>query len=181
VPRNYGWELHHLNPRTGEAYWRHPRPYSIRRIHEESLAVTGDLTCFVAGRHLYALKLGDGQVRWRRPLPGPDVPWRVEALEGVLLAYPVYPRGVAREESAAVALLGGSNPCGVVAQLKVARMQTLGRPRPVELPVLLVQPQDGHDVFQETVTAEGSQAAVQVAGSTLCVVLGDRAFGLASN
>jgi outer membrane protein assembly factor BamB len=87
LPRNYGYQLERLDPRTGRPLWKEKA-----RLWREACAaemVSFDRTAFyyVDRKVLCARSLASGKFLWLRPLSGPDGAWKTTCTGPAVVAY----------------------------------------------------------------------------------------------
>jgi len=87
--RNFGSCLQRLDARTGKPMWKDERLVSNESPHLDGITVDAAAFYVIANNVLSAYALGDGHVVWERPLPGPEVNWRVTHDYGQLIVYPL--------------------------------------------------------------------------------------------
>jgi outer membrane protein assembly factor BamB len=88
LPRNYGFTVRRLHPKSGAFAWSEEALLGPDRIPSSSFAFD-DRAAFVASRNIAtALSLSDGSILWECSLQGPAGDWSLKRVGSLLIAYP---------------------------------------------------------------------------------------------
>ncbi len=88
LPRNYGFTVQRLDPKSGAFAWSEEAPVGPDRIPASSFAFD-EQVAFVASRNIAtALSLADGSTLWECSLPAPAGDWSLRRVSSLLIAYP---------------------------------------------------------------------------------------------
>ncbi len=88
LPRNYGFTLRRLDPKSGAFAWSDEVPLGPDRVPPTSFAFDTQ-AAFVASRNIAtALSLADGSTLWECSLPAPTGDWSLRRVSSLLIAYP---------------------------------------------------------------------------------------------
>src|SRR5262249_55184446 len=88
VPRNYGFELDRLDPRTGNSLWHQP-PLLVRDpVDVPPIYFAEGCFCYAGDGELTCRSLADGKRLWHKPLAGKSRRWQTLHYADAVLAYP---------------------------------------------------------------------------------------------
>jgi PQQ-like domain len=88
LPRNYGFTVQRVDPKSGAFAWSEEAPLGPDRVPPSSFAFDAQ-AAFVASRNIAtALSLADGSTLWECSLPAPEGDWSLRRVSSLLIAYP---------------------------------------------------------------------------------------------
>lgn len=178
VPKNYGWELHRLDPSTGRPLWNPPRPHSPHRIGAESVAADEAAVYFVAHNRLHAYGLSDGRPLWQRDLPLAAGSWRVVYANKAVMVCPTAAVRPWHGEEAIVSVFAAAHPAGVLTLMRKALSVVRNDLRQGHLAVFVYASADGRLLQRFDFTANGPWSGIVIGGGRMTAALGSWAWGL---
>jgi hypothetical protein len=91
LPRNYGYDLERIDPKSGKNLWKPAARLCDHAVDREALDFSDKHVFYVSGKYLYARALDDGRLLWRRTLPDSPTGWRLRRTAQALLIYQAPP------------------------------------------------------------------------------------------
>jgi outer membrane protein assembly factor BamB len=88
IPRNYGFELDRLDPRTGRSLWAQPCLFAHDRVDARTLSMNEGCLFYVGDGVLTCRSLADGKRLWHKPLSGKSGRWQTMQQADAVIAYP---------------------------------------------------------------------------------------------
>jgi hypothetical protein len=88
LPRNYGYDLERLDPKTGANVWKPAARLCSQSFERDAIAIHQDAVYYASGNTLYARNLANGDLLWKRELPESVRGWRVKATKQALMVFP---------------------------------------------------------------------------------------------
>jgi outer membrane protein assembly factor BamB len=165
VPRNYGYDLERLDPKTGGHLWPEKLRLTDAAIDHEALVSDKKAVYFAAGNTLLARSVADGKLLWKRPLGIAAKRWQVLHAGSCLIVWP-------REMEWGLKwhwLPLGEAPVAIPLRLPIGRI----------LPVLLHNLVDGRLLQRLDFETDLPEGAVQLFPGRLVVSAGGMTWGLA--
>lgn len=92
IPRNYGYDLERIDPKTGKNIWKPAARLCKDTFDDKSIAIAQGRVYYVSGRGMYCRSLADGRLVWKRKLRESATPWRLERTRQALIVYPAPPK-----------------------------------------------------------------------------------------
>ena len=88
LPRNFGYDLERLNPKTGANVWKPGARLCDHAFERDAIAFHDGAVYYASGNTLFARKLDTGDLLWKRELPDSVRGWRVKATKQALMVFP---------------------------------------------------------------------------------------------
>ena len=88
IPRNYGFELDRLDPRTGKSLWQQPSLLARDPVDVRTISFADDCFYYVGDGELTCRSLADGKRLWHKPLAGKSRHWQTLRFADAVVAYP---------------------------------------------------------------------------------------------
>lgn len=88
LPRNYGYDLDRIDPKTGDNVWKPTARLCQQAFEKDAIAFHGGAVYYSSGNTLFARHLDNGNLLWKRELPESVRGWRVKATKQALMVFP---------------------------------------------------------------------------------------------
>lgn len=88
LPRNYGYDLERLDPKTGKNVWKPEARLCDHAFGKDSIAFQKNTVYYTSGNTLFARDLENGDLLWKQELQESVRGWRVKATKHALMVFP---------------------------------------------------------------------------------------------